>query len=128
MTRIIIQKHCEVLAVDPDVQEQNTYNIKILLTKNMEEFVPEIPIKLKGSFQEIAKILSFLGEEFNKNDTLEHHLDDLSIAPITFEMKGKMIVAKDAHGKKLFEENMAEDLSLDKVKELSENFFQKKLS
>lgn len=62
MTRVIIQKHCEVLDVNPDPKEKDTYDIKVLLTKGMEEFVPEIPIKLKGSSQEIAKILSFLGK------------------------------------------------------------------
>ncbi len=123
MTRVIIQKHCEVLDVNPDPKEKDTYDIKVLLTKGMEEFVPEIPIKLKGSSQEIAKILSFLGEEFNRSNVLEHDLDDLSIAPITFEIKESRVIAKDAHGKEVLSERVRQDLSVDKVKEFTEKFF-----
>jgi hypothetical protein len=123
MSRVVIHKHCEIIAVNPDPKEKDTYDIQVLLTKGMEEFVPEIPIKLKGSSQEIAKILSFLGEEFNRSHTLEHDLDDLSIAPITFEIKGAKIVAKDTHGKELLNENVHEDPSIDKVKEFIEKFF-----
>jgi hypothetical protein len=123
MTRVVIQKHCEVLALNPDPKEKDTYDVEVLLTKGMEEFVPEIPIKLKGSSQEIAKILSFLGEEFNRSNALEHDLDDLSIAPITFEMKGTKVVAKDTHGKELLNKNIHEGLSIEKVKEFTEKFF-----
>jgi hypothetical protein len=123
MSRVVIQKHCEVLAVDPDPKEKDTYDIKVLLSKDMQEFVPEIPLKLKGSSQEIAKILTFLGEEFNKSNTLEQNLDDLSIAPITFEVKKGKVIAKDTHGKKFLEGNIREELAIDKVKEFTEHFF-----
>lgn len=123
MTRVVIQKHCEVLDLNPDPKEKDTYNVKVLLTKGMEEFVPEIPIKLRGSSQEIIKILSFLGEEFNRSDALEYDLNDLSIAPITFEMKGKKVIAKDTHGKELLSKDLHEDLSVNKVKEFTEKVF-----
>jgi hypothetical protein len=123
MSRVVIQKHCEVLAVDADPKEKDTYNVKVLLTKETEEFAPEIPIKLKGSSQEIAKILTFLGEEFNKSNALERDLDNLSIAPITFELKGEKVIAKDAHGKELLKGNVHEVLTVEKVKEFIESFF-----
>jgi hypothetical protein len=123
MARVVIQKHCEVLALDPDPSKEDTYDVKVLLTKGMEEFVPEIPIKLKGSSQEIAKILLFLGEEFNRSSALEHELSNLSIAPVTFEIKGAKVIAKDTHGQELLNENIREDLSVDKVRELTEKFF-----
>src|SRR5271170_7428937 len=124
MTRIVIQKHCEVLGIDSVPKEKDTYNVRVLLTREMEEFAPEIPLKLKGSSQEIVKILSFLGEAFNQNPALENQLNDLSIAPITFELKEKQIIAKDVHGNELINSNAPEVLTpADKVKEFSEKFF-----
>jgi hypothetical protein len=123
-TRIVIQKHCEVLGVDSDPKEKDAYHVRVLLTKETEEFAPEIPLKLKGSSQEIVKILSFLGEAFNQNPALGNQLDDLSIAPITFELKEKKVVATDVHGKELINANAPNILTpADKVKEFSEKFF-----
>ncbi|MBS0604333.1 MAG: hypothetical protein JSS60_04755 [Verrucomicrobia bacterium] len=125
MSRVVIQKNCEVLAVQQDSKEKDTYNVKVLFNNDMEEFAPEIPLKLKGSPKEISKILTFLGEEFTKNRTLEQTLDDLSIAPITFEVNGDKVIAKDTHGKELtnIEGSIDHNASIGKVKEFTENFF-----
>ena len=125
MSRIRIQKHCEVLSLDPDPKEKDTYNVKVLLTNNMKEFSPEIPLKLKGSPNEIAKILTFLGEEFSKSDHVETTLDDLSIAPIRLEMHQEKVIAKDSHGQERFKGSVAEELDVNKIQEFSRRFFSK---
>ena len=126
MTRVVIQKNCEVLGVDSDPKEKDTYHVRVLLTKEMEEFAPEIPLKLKGSSREIVKILSFIGDAFQKRPELENQLDNLSIAPITFEVKGEKIVAKDVRGNELLEESVLElPAPTEKVKEFSAKFFSK---
>ena len=125
MSRLIIQKNCEVLEVQPDPKEKSTYDVKVLFNNDTEEFVPEIPLKLKGNPKELSKILNFLGQEFKKSGTLEMTLDDLSIAPITFEVDGDQVIAKDAHGKELkeIEGSVAAAPSTGKVKEFTEKFF-----
>jgi hypothetical protein len=123
MERLVIQKNCEVLDLVSDPKEKNTYDVQVLLTKEMEEFAP-VPLKLKGSSEEMVKILQFLGDAFQNRPDLENQLDKLSIAPITFELKGKNIVAKDVRGNELLDETLPDVLTpADKVNELSEKFF-----
>ncbi len=125
MSRLIIQKNCEVLGVQPDPKEKDTYNVKVLFNNDSEEFVPEIPLKLKGNPMQISKILTFLGQEFSKSADLEKTLDNLSIAPITFEVHGDKVIAKDTHGKELrrIEGSIEETPSTGKVKEFTDKFF-----
>jgi|SRR5579871_5177416 len=120
--RLVIQKHCEIVEVKPDPEEKDTYDIQFLLTKETEEFAPEIIPKFKGSTQEIAKILSFLGEEFNRSKKVENALTDLSIAPITFKMKGDDVVGEH-NGEVVFKGSFPQDLGVAKVREFSEKFF-----
>ncbi len=121
--RLVIQKHCEIVEVKPDPEEKDTYDIQFVLTNGAEEFAPEVAPKFKGSKPQVATILSYLGDEFNRSKKVKNALADLSIAPITFEMKGGNVVAKDHNGKEVFNESIPQDLEVDKVREFSEKFF-----
>ncbi len=125
MFGLFFHKNCAVLGVQPDPMEKDTYNVKVLFNNDSEEFVPEIPLKLKGNPMQISKILTFLGQEFSKSADLEKTLNDLSIAPIRFEVQGDKVIAKDTHGKELkrIEGSIEETPSTAKVKEFTDKFF-----
>jgi hypothetical protein len=122
MDRLIIQKHCEIVEVKPDPKEKGTYAIRFVLTNGAEEYVPEITPNFHGSAKEIAKILSYLGDEFNRSKKVENALADLSIAPITFKLEGDDVIGEH-NGEVVFHESIPQNLEVAKVREFSEKFF-----
>lgn len=120
---ISIHKNCEIISIQPDA-EKECYTVQAKFTTPTSECVAST-LHLKGSAENIGRIMECLSKEFAAGKLQEKELESPRLDRVVFEIRGKKVIGKDQDNKEIIlSTEVPEHLDPAKIKEISSHFFQ----
>ncbi len=115
---IHVQKNCEILSIQPE-SKKGQYSVTAKFTNETNECVTSCPLHIKGTPENIGRILKFLGEKYAAHEVEEDELDNPLLDRVVFEIKGENVIAMNQDTGNLILSGKAPAIDAGKVIEIS---------